>query len=300
MPSLEHVDLNSLRIFAAVAEAGGFTAAAERLGMAKAKVSIHVRRLEKTLGAALFTRTTRRVTLTDAGRLLYRESRPHLQGIEETVNRLQPADGELSGTLRLSATVDHAEQVLAAAVAEFSALHPRLNIELRTSDRITDPVHEGIDIAIRLGWLRDSSLRAVKLGEVEQQIFAAPAYLERSGWPAHPDELAGHDWIALTLLPSPLTWWFTNAEGMQRRVQTSARLRVDSAVALRALLREGAGLSALDEFSARADVESGRLARVLSDWTLPRAGLYAVYPPGRHLPAKVRTFIDFYRQRLQR
>ncbi len=294
------IDLNSLAVFDAVVETGGFTAAAERLGVAKAKVSVQISRLEARLGVMLFTRTTRRVNLTDAGRALHEECAPLLLGIREAVDHAGQEKDGLSGILRLSTSVDHAVQSLAPAVTEFAALHPALQIDLRTGDRVADLVGEGIDLAIRLGWLRDSSLRAVKLGEFEQHVVAAPAYLKRAGRPKHPEDLAAHAWVALTLLPTPFTWKFAAPSGETRTVQMKARIRVDSPSALRAMLRHGAGISALDQFSAEEGVKAGYLVRLLADWSLPRAGIYAVYPPGRHVAPKVRSFIAFYRDWLLR
>jgi len=294
------VDLNSFLVFAAVVEAGGFTAAAERLGIAKAKVSIQVSRLEARLGTALFRRTTRQVTLTDAGQALYSECLPLLRGLQEAVDRVGTGKADLTGTLRLSTTVDHAVQSLAPAVAGFATLYPKLQIELRTSDRVADLVKEGIDLAIRFGWLRDSSLRAVKLGEFEQYVVASPAYLRRVGRPRHPEDLANHQWIALTLLPAPLTWEFTSREGEMQTVLMNARIRVDSTAALRSLLRQGAGISVLDQYSAHQEVKAGHLVRMLNEWSLPRGGIHAVYPPGRHVPVKARAFIEFYREYLQK
>lgn len=293
------LDLNALLVFDAVVEAGSFTAAADRLGIAKAKVSIQVARLEALLGAALFARTTRRVTLTDAGRALHAECHPLLHGITEAVDRVGARTTELSGTLRLSTSVDHAVQSLAAAVASFADEHPRLQIDLRTSDRVVDLVSEGIDLSIRLGWLRDSSLRAVKLGEFSQYLVASPGYVQRAGLPTHPQELGGYAWVALTLLPTPLTWQFTAREGKVHTAHVKTRLRVDSPGALAAMLRQGAGISVLDQYTAQENIASGKLVRLLPEWQLPTGGIYAVYPPGRHVSARVRAFIDFYRESLR-
>ncbi|WP_050414330.1 LysR family transcriptional regulator [Azoarcus sp. CIB] len=299
MAVADRIDLNGLLIFAAVAEAGGFTAAADRLGIAKAKVSIEIGRLETQLGISLVSRTTRRVALTEAGHTLYAECVPRLRGIEEALVQLGSPSAELTGTLRIGCTVDHAEQSLGRVVAEFAARHPQLHIDLRTSDQVVDLVEEGLDVSFRMGWLRDSSMRALKLADFAQYIVAAPDYLARAGQPQHPEELARHEWVALTLLPTPLTWTFTHADGESCSVRTRGHLRADSAAALRALLEGGAGISALDQFSARPAIESGRLVRLLPEWTPPGGGLYAVYAPGRHQPAHARQFVDFYRRRLQ-
>ncbi len=297
---LGQFDLNSFIYFDAVAEAGSFTTAAERLGVAKAKVSIHVSRLEKRLGIALFARTTRRVMLTEAGRALHAECQPFLHGMQEAIQRIGAGKDQVAGTLRLSTSVNHAARALAPAVIEFARLYPALQIDLRTDDRIVDLVAEGIDLSIRMGWLRDSSLHATRLGEFEQYVVAAPQYLERVGQPARPQDLALGDWIALTLLPTPQTWTFTSAAGQTKLVQMKPRIRVDSPDALRAMLLRGAGFSAVDEYNVRADLRAGDLVRVLADWSLPRGGIHAVYPGGRGAPAKVRAFIDFYREYLAR
>ena len=298
LKNASHLDLNSLHIFASVVETGGFTAAALRLGMAKAKVSIQVRRLENRLGLPLFHRSTRRVQVTAAGQKLYDDSRPLLEGLCMAMEELTAERGELSGTLRISCTVDHAIMQVGPAAARFSALHPALRIDLRTSDRIVDMIAEGIDLSIRQGWLRDSSLHAQKLGEFEQYVVASPDYVARCGLPQHPSELAQHDWVCLSLLPAPLTWSFCGADGEELTVQMRSRLRVDSTMALRALLNQNAGISILDQHSAASEISSGRLLRLLPGWRLPRGGTYAVYP-SRQLPARVRAFIEFYRGELQ-
>lgn len=287
------IDLNALPVFAAVAEAGGFTAAAQRLGVAKAKVSLAVARLEAQLGVTLFSRTTRRVALTEAGQGLYAQCVPALRGVQESLSQVG-ADAELTGSLRIAASVDYAAQTVAPAVAAFAALHPRLEIDLRTSDRVVDMLKEGMDVALRMGWLRDSSLRAAKLGEFEQYLVASPAYLARAPRITAPHDLAGHDWVALTLLQTPLTWQFSSARGQKRVVRVTARLRTDSVGALRSLVLSGCGVSVLDQFSGAEALHTGQLLRVLPAWSLPKGGLHAVYPPGRHVPAKVRAFIDFY------
>lgn len=287
------VDLNAVLVFAAVAQAGGFTAAAERLGLSKARVSLEVGRLEARLGVGLLTRTTRRVLVTEAGQKLLDECVPLLRNAQETLAGLGQR-GLLQGTLRIACTVEHAVQSLAGTVARFARLHPQLQIELRSSDMVVNLVAEGIDVAIRMGWLRDSTLRATRLGTFGQWVVASPDYLRRSGLPQAPEDLAQMDWVTLTLLPTPLTWHFTGAQGEQRTVRTASRLRCDSAATLRALLLEGAGVSVMDQLSTDELVRRGDLIRLLPEWRLPEGGIYAVYAPGRHIQPKVRAFIDFY------
>jgi DNA-binding transcriptional LysR family regulator len=204
----------------------------------------------------------------------------------------------LQGTLRLSTSVDHAVHSAAPALARFAELHPDLRIELRTSDRIVDLVAEGIDIAIRIGWLRDSSLHAVKLGVFEQVLVASPDYLRRRGVPRHPRDLAQHDWIALSLLRAPLTWKLASRNGTEISVHVKSRMHVDSPGALRALLQSGAGISVLDKPSASDPIRGGQLVPLLQGWRLQGGGIYAVYPPGPRVSARSRAFTEFYRSYL--
>ena len=303
------LDLNALRLFATVVEAGSFTRAAERLDVAKAKVSLQVARLEQQLGVSLFTRTTRKIALTDAGRHLYQHCQHYLTGLQEALVQVANPETELQGTLRVSASVNHASQSVAPALAQFAKLHPALHIDLRTNDRITDLVADGIDLSFRMGWLRDSSQRAIKLGEFEQWLLASPAYLKKWGRPQHPQELREHEWLALSLLPTPLTWKFQSdaprsgkrhkeptKAGEQVTVHMKSRIQVDAPSSLLALLQQGLGISVMEYMSAQAAIKAGKLERVLPEWQLASGGIYAVLPPGRHVPAKVRAFIDFYRE----
>ncbi len=295
MAALDDIDLNALTIFDCVAQAGGFTAAADRLGVAKARVSLQIARLERQLGVALFARTTRQVSLTDAGRALHAQCQPLLRSLSDALAQAGGDQGELSGLLRISTTAMQASHSVGPALVEFARLHPRLQVDLRTGDKVADMVGEGIDLSFRMGWLRDSTHRAIKLGEFSQYVVAAPDYLRQRGVPRQPQQLAQHDWVALSLLPTPLTWKFSHADGKEVVVHMAARMQVDSPAALLALVECGAGVSSLEALTVQESIAAGRLVRVLPRWTLPTGGVYAVLPPGRHVPAKVRAFIDFYK-----
>lgn len=291
----EQIDLNTLAIFDCVAEVGSFTGAADRLGVAKAKVSVQIARLERQLGVSLFTRTTRRVALTDAGRALHEQCQPLLRGLADALAEAGSDQGELSGMLRISTTALQAAHSIGPALVAFAELHPRLHIDLRTGDRVADMVAEGIDLSFRMGWLRDSSQRAIKLGEFSQHVVASPAYLRRHGTPKKPADMTQHGWIALSLLPTPLTWKFSHADGQEAVVHMVSRFQVDSPSVLLALAESGAGLTALETMTVQASLDAGTLVVVLPKWRLPNGGVYAVLPPGRHVPPKVRAFIDFYK-----
>jgi len=271
-------ELKRLAVFVAVAESGGFTAAAERLGTTKAMVSAQVRQLEAELGATLFTRTTRKVMLTEAGQQLHGECTPLLHELEAALDRVGSSSGELRGTLRVTAAHDFLAATLSPRLARFATLHPALHLDLVATDEVLDLVGEGIDVAIRGGSLRDSSLRATRLEEFEQYICAAPSY------------------VALSLLRSPLTWTFSGRQDARRSVRMQSVARANAPGTVQALVREGMGLSALASFAVRQDLKQGRLVRLLGDWSLPRVGIHAVYPAARHVPAKVRALVDFLRQ----
>jgi DNA-binding transcriptional LysR family regulator len=294
MSAATSFDFNALLVFAAVAEQGGFTAAADRLGITKAKASLVVRRLEAQVGHNLFARTTRRVALTSTGRALYDQCIPPLRSVEESLGEFGRSQA-LSGPLRIAVPLEYAGQIASHGVAAFAAAHPALDIDLRASDRVVDLLQEGIDVALRLGWLRDSTMRAVRLGGFDQYVVAAPGYLANAPKIARPDDLAQHRWVALSLLQTPLTWKFTSTRGRARTVRMNARLRTDSVAALRGLLLAGAGVSALDEFSAADALRDGTLVRVLPQWQLKRGGIHAVFPPGRYVPAKARVFAEFFK-----
>ncbi len=288
---MESLDLNSLPLFIATAEAGSFTAAADKLGCTKTKISLNIRSLELRLGTVLFNRTTRKVSLTQAGELFYQQCKPLLSRLDESISDASTDAQQLTGTLRISAPVDHAAHRLAPALAEFANMHPALGIEIRSGDKITDMVAEGIDVAIRMGWLKDSSLRAQKLGEFRQRVYASKAYLRVNGTPVHPSDLRQHQWLDFTPLPRSLTWDFQR-DDEQVQVQLHSRIRVDNTSALRSLIKGGAGMSILADF---LHPEDDQLVEVLSDWRLPSGGIFAVYPPGTFLPARVRSFVSFYR-----
>ena len=184
------IGLQRIGVFAAVAQTGGFTAAANRLDLTKAVVSQQVRRLEKELGVELLVRTTRKVVMTEAGRRLYEQATPLLGELDQVLSAVQRESDALQGTLRVTATNDYLELVLGAHLAAFGAMHPQLRVELVASDRRLDLIAERIDVAFRIGWLRESSMRATQLSEFKSYVVAAPSYLRSLDAPTHPQDLA--------------------------------------------------------------------------------------------------------------
>lgn len=286
------VDLSRLEVFLAVAQTHGFTTAAERLGATKAMVSQQISRLEAEVGMSLFNRTTRRVTLTDAGQHLYERALPLVRDLTTVLDEIGGDDRSLTGTLRITSSDDYVEAELGAQLARFADLHPRLTIDLVTSDEVLDLAGEGLDVAIRTGWLRDSTLHAVRLRGLQQYVVASPGFLAQSRACHQPADLQELPWIALTRLRAPLTWHFVQGR-RQRSVRVSSRIRTGSTAAALALARAGAGATVLADFMVANALQDGSLVRLLPDWSLPEGGVYAVYPATRHVPSRVRALLDF-------
>lgn len=287
---MQEFDLNSLQLVQALAQTGSFTQAAAKLGCSKTRMSLQVRQLEQQLGVALFHRTTRQVRLTHEGQQLIDELMPHYQALIQGLANLQPRQQALRGRLVISAPEDFAVQVLVPVVARFQQQHPELRIELRSSDQVRDLVKEGIDVAIRVGWLTDSSAVARRLGCFEQWLLATPQYIAQHGVPTAPQQLAQHSCIAFTLLKDAQLWKFQQGnETVEQSIDS--HLLAGSTRTLTALLLAHSGVGMLTDYAARPLMASGQLVRLLPDWQLPDGGVYAVYPPGSLRPAKVRQFI---------
>lgn len=291
------INLNRLAVFVALVRAGSFTAAAEQLGTTKAMVSQHLAKLEQELGVTLLIRSTRRMALTDAGERFHEDCARVLADAEEAIVRLGECRDTPMGSLRVTAAGDHGIAVVAPALAEFAERYPQVRVELIVTDTVTDLIAERFDLAIRLGWLRDSSLRATKLASFRQCLVASPAYLARHGSPREPGDLTSHRWIAVTVLAAPTRWTFTDAGGAEHAVQTRAVASANSATAAYRFVLEGLGMSVLPDYVVAADLAAGRLVALLPDYSLPEGGVHAVYP-GRQPPVKVRAFIDLLKARL--
>lgn len=285
-------DLNALMLVQRLHLAGSFTAAAEQLGCSKTALSLQLKQLEQNLGVALFRRTTRQLCLTRAGEQLLQNCVPLLDALQDELQNLQSANQVLKGSLVISAPEDYANQVLVPAVVAFRQLHPLLQIEFRNSDQVKDLLKEGIDLSIRIGWLKDSSQTARKLGDFQQWLLACPAFLQTHFTPTAPDELPTLDFIAFTPLQQPTYWTFSRQQ-QQAIAQLNACYHTNSTQTITALMLAGAGFGILPDYSARTLISSGRLQQLLPQWQLPKGGIYAVYPPGRFRPARVTAFVDF-------
>jgi DNA-binding transcriptional LysR family regulator len=298
-------DMGSLKrlvYFAAVVETGSFTAAADRLGITKAVVSQQVARLEREFHTSLLVRTTRKVQPTEVGRAFYQRCALILRQAEDAFEELAEVAAEPTGLLRLTAPFDYGIAVIVPAIAAFTQRYPNCKVDAVLSDQSLDMMSDGIELAIRVGWLAESNLQARKIGSFRQVLVGSPrmaAQLERL---AVPEDLARLPFIANTALRDPLRWHFSLNEQERRSVTVPASIYLDATLAVREAVREGAGLSVLPDYTIADDLASGRLVHVLPQWDLPAGGIHAVFPSARFRPVKVRAFTELLvnreRQRL--
>lgn len=291
------VNLNRLSHFVAVVESGSFTAAADRLGLAKAAVSHQVAQLERELGTTLLVRTTRRLSPTATGQRFYERAALILRDAEEAVSAVSAETEVPSGTLTLTAPLDYGAKVVTDAVAAYLAAYPGMEVDLRFNDTVYDMIEKRLDLAIRAGWLIDSSERAKRIGTFEQLLVTAPAYVAKRGEPARPDDLASADWIANGALKAPLEWRFANTAGDEMTVTGKALVTADSTDAAHCCALAGIGLAVLPDYQVRADIAAGRLTQLLPGWSLPSGGIHVVYPPSHFRPARVRAFVDILQRK---
>lgn len=284
--------LTGLEVFARVAGAGSLSAAARALGMSQTMVTKHIAALESRLGVKLFHRTTRRLSITEAGRN-YLESSARILAEIEAADAAVAADRvEPRGLLRLNAPVSFGTRQIAPLLAEFAQRHPRVTVELGLNDRLVDLVEEGWDLAIRIGNLSNSSLIARRIAPCRIVVCAAPSYLRARGTPRTVASLADHNCLGYTLSQrTPIDRWVFGADV---GVQISGNLRANNGDALRAAAIAGQGIIHQPTFIVADDIREGRLvALALDQPTVELGGIYAVFLPDRHPPARVRAFIDF-------
>ncbi|QBB71404.1 LysR family transcriptional regulator [Pseudolysobacter antarcticus] len=291
----QDVNLNRLAVFVALVDAGSFTAAAQRLDTTKSRVSQHLAALEKELGASLLVRSTRRMALTSAGAQFHADSVHILEQAHAAIARVGVQSAIPSGLLRITAAGDYGAAVVAPALTSFLRRYPQLKVDLVATDRVTDLIAEHFDLSIRVGWLRDSGLRAVRLTSFRQCLVASPAYLAEHGTPKRLDDLPRQRWIELSVLRSPLRWTFSAPDGKQRSVRVQSGVQANSALSVHAFVLAGAGMSVLPDYLVQGDVRAGRLVVLLPRHRLPDGGIFAVYPE-RQPSAKVRAFIEHMRE----
>jgi DNA-binding transcriptional LysR family regulator len=284
-------NLKRLAYFAAVVECGSFTAAAERLGITKAVVSQQVARLEREFRTTLLTRTTRKVQPTDAGKSFYQRCALILREAGDAFDELAQVSTEPSGTLRLTAPFDYGIAVLVPAITEFTRRHPLCKVDAVFSDQTLDLASAEIELAIRVGWLTEQHLQARQIGAFSQLLVAPASWRKRVARLREPEDIASQPFIANTALRDPTHWMFSHDERERQRVAVQSSISIDTTLAVREAVLQGAGLSVLPDYVIEADLAEGRLIRVLPDWRLPPGGIHAVFPAARFRPAKVHAFV---------
>lgn len=281
-----------MRCFLQVVQSGGFSAAARDMGRSKALVSKYVGELEDELGVRLLNRTTRQLSLTEAGQIFHREAVEILQRIDDLKDSIQHANQAARGLLRVSAPRSMGDDMLNRAIMDFVVAEPEISIDLRLEDRFVDLVDEGYDVAIRVADLTDSSLIARKLLPIRSVVCATPAFLERHGRPERPQDLANLPCIIDTNYRFRSNWAFLS-DGGRVSVQVKGRVEVNSAKSAREAALRDLGFLRTPEGFVYADLEDGRLVEVLQEFQPQDQAIYAVYPHRRHLSGKVRAFVDF-------
>ena len=283
--------LTAMQVFVAVAQNGSFSATADQLDMSRAMVTRHVEALEQWLGARLFQRTTRSVTLTDAGESCLRRSQQMLALMEDVQEETSHQDGALRGQLRVTCSMSFAYAQLAAALADFLGLHPNIKVDLQASDGVLNLVEARIDLAIRISAEPDPALIGRVLAPCASVLVASPAYLAQHGKPQVPADLATHRCLSYANFGKS-TWAFARG-GARCEVQLGSRFSANEATALMRATLAGAGVSLQPSYLANPLLADGRLQQVLPDWDLPMLSIYALYPSRKHLAPAVRALLDF-------
>ncbi|MBV6861312.1 LysR family transcriptional regulator [Xanthomonas euvesicatoria] len=284
--------LDAMRVFAAVAERSGFSAAADALDRSTASVTRQIAALEQRLGTRLLNRTTRRVSLTSAGSAYYQRCLQLLADLDDLEATIGAQALEPAGVLRVNAPVSYGIERLGALLPGFRARYPQVELDLSLSDRLVDMVEEGFDVAIRITRQPAPMLIARQLGKVRILACASPAYLARAGTPRHPSDLAGHECLLYHYSPSGDEVRFQGPEG-DIDVRLRSGLRANNGHVLNAAALAGQGIVMQPDFLAEPHLAAGRLVRILPDYALDEIGIFAVYTSRSHLAPKVRSFIDY-------
>lgn len=295
--------LREMEIFAAVATTGSLSAAARHQRVSVAMVSKQLAQLERRLGTRLVTRTTRKLALTEEGRLFLERCRDILADIADAEQTISNHDGELSGTIRISAPVAFGRARLAPLIAAFAARHPQLSFHLQLTDTVVDLLDENIDMAVRFGDLPDSRLLTRRLVGSYRIICASPAYLKARGRPQSPADLPGHDCIAICYAEGAgsrgQVWRFTGPDGGETSLRISGRLAANNGEVAHAWALAGLGLAQKSIWDIADDLAAGRLVPVLAGYRRDES-LHAVFPPGRQIPRRLQAFADYLTAELRK
>ncbi|WP_370269863.1 LysR family transcriptional regulator [Nioella sp.] len=285
--------LTEMEAFATVVDQGGFTDAAKKMGISKSAVSKHVSSLETRLGARLLNRTTRRVSPTEIGLAYYDRARRVLNDAGEADALVTAMQSAPSGMLRVSVATDFGVNHLSPILGDFLHAYPDITVNMVLNNRYVELISEGFDMAIRVGELEDSSLRARKLTETTKRMIASPTYFQRHGRPERIDDLNDHKLLHYSNQAAGNVWKITAPSGEKRQVRTAGSLTVNDGQSLLNAAIGGLGIAYLPSFLYADAMRQGLLEDAIPDLPVETQGIYAVYPPGRYTQPKVRAFIDF-------
>lgn len=294
-------DLAAMRVFVRVVEAGGLSAAGRAMGLAPSSVSRRISELENMLGVKLLRRTTRKLSLTEVGETYYERTRAIVRSVEEANLAVTQERAGPSGILRIAAPASIARLHIVTAVAAFQMQYPAVRVVMRVADRMVDIVDEGLDVAIRVGRLEDSSLIASKVGEARRLLCGSPLYVKRMGMPERPGDLANHAALTFRSHPGTNLWRFRKGN-KTIEVRATGPFFADDGETLIAAACAGIGLILVPEWLVGEEISNGRLVEVLKNYSPDPAvtPLYAVYAPGPYTAPKVRMFVDFLAGRFSR
>tara|TARA_R100000306_G_scaffold41882_2_gene40651 strand:+ start:33280 stop:34179 length:900 start_codon:yes stop_codon:yes gene_type:complete len=285
--------LNRVELFLEIVKHRSFTGAAKALGTSGSALSKQMQNLESQLGVKLLNRTTRHVSVTEAGAIYYERARLALDDLAEAERQIQDLGAGPQGTLKISAPMSFGRRHLVKPLAAFAARYPAVHLQVDFDDRHVDIVAEGYDVAVRIATLADSTLVARRLADCPILLCASPAYLEQYGRPETPGDLAVHRHIIYSRHGIQSDWSFEHKDGQQGIVHRNAHMLANSAEMLSTAVAEGIGMGLLPVFAAAEQLKAGTIEQVLPDYqTVPARGIYAIYPQNRYLSAKVRLLID--------
>ncbi len=284
--------LNSMNLLIEVVREGGFTAAAAKTGLSRAQVSKSIMQLEEYLGTRLLNRTTRRVSLTEIGRIYHERCKTILQDIEEIEGIAGEQTSKPQGTLTLNAPTSFGVLHLSGAVPQYIKQYPGMQISLKLADRFIDVVAEGFDLVIRIAELEDTSLVARKIAPCKRVFCASREYLKQNGIPGVPQDLARHQCLIYSNELKPADWVLHGPDGTES-IKVNGPVCADNGDILKAAALAGLGITLLPTFLVGPEIRAGRLQQVLADYCPPEISIYAIFPSRRYLSAKVRTFVDF-------
>ncbi|WP_158742315.1 LysR family transcriptional regulator [Acidisphaera sp. L21] len=290
--------LAAMDAFVRVVDTGSFTDAARQLRVGQPAISKIIAQLEGRVGVRLLLRTTQGLTPTEAGENFYEHAKRSVEEADEAELKARAAGAALSGRLRIGGAVTFSRLYVVPRLRRFLAMHPALDIEMLLDDRNIDLVEAGVDLALRMGDLPDSSLTARKIGSSPRIVVGAPAYLEEAGIPVTPADLAAHQSVIYNRRGGGIVWTFTQGTS-ESAVTLKGRVRLTAAEGVREAVISGLGLAVTSEWMFSPEIVSGSVVRVLADWSLPQIDLWAVFPTGRNVSTKARAFATFIEEELR-